>query len=342
MKKRLFLLFCGVMCLFFVLCSCGDDEATTTTTTMSTVSSQPDGGNVDDSNQTVFAPETSCPANELGHYWKDVTLDTNTGTDGSIIIRGTCYNCGEKLGKESVSLVSFEEWKSALSQEGLSSFTTIKGTEYSDFDESNMISWRIKNTVFTQELFFGTGKNSGKHSLNFAGFALAESYNKFAYDTSSKSYVYTEGNVKVSLGFADGKLLSHSVESTDSHSSKSTTLYVNHGRIKIDVPSYIISYFAQMTSVESLSQSLNSERDVSLLANALSALSMESSFEVAYLENSKVSYYFVLDSEKTDPFFDSIYSTVSVVIEYDRVISVSFGNNTIELSYPDNSIDRAE
>ena len=337
MKKRLFLLFCGVMCLFFVLCSCGDDEVTTTTTTTGTVSSQPDGGNVDDSNQTVFAPETSCPANALGHYWKDVTVNTASNSSGSVIVKGVCYNCGEKLGKEAVSLVSFEEWKNALSSAGLSSFTTIKGTEYTDYDSKNALSWRIKNNVFTQDFYFGTNKNSAEHALNFSGFLLTESYNKFTYDQATKSYVYEDGNVKIFLGFADGCLLSHTVEG--SSGSKETTLYVNHGRIKIDVEDYVVNYFNDMTSVSALSKSILPQSYVQTLHSALTELSFESKTEVSYLENGKVCYYFFLDSQKTDPFGDSKYSTVAVIIEEDRVTSVSFGSTSYALSYPDNSID---
>ena len=342
MKKRLFLLFCGMMCLFFVLCSCGDGEGTTTTTTSNTVSSNPSGGNVDDSTQTVFPPETSCPANELGHYWKDITVNTNANSSGSVIVKGVCYNCGERLGKEAVSLVSFEEWKRALSEEGLSSFTTVKGTEYTDFDKNNMVSWRIKNNIFSQDFYFKTDKNSAEHALNFSGFLLTESYNKFSYDQATKSYVYIDGRVKISLGFADGYLLSHTVENLDDSKSKVTTLYVNHGRIKIDVPDYTVDYFNNMTSLSALEKSTLSENDTQKIYTALSELSFESTLQVSYLENGKVSYYFILDSKKPDPFSDFEYSTASVVIEDDRIFSVSFGNTTYELSYPDNSIDSAK
>ncbi len=340
MKKRIFLLFCGVMCLLLLLCSCTDEaeesglSIPSGNNTVSSLPTTPNGGNIPDSEPTVFPPETACPANELGHYWKDISISNSTSSTVSVIIKGSCYNCGQSLGKEAVSVVDFDEWKNALSSSGLSSFTLISGGEYTDFDENNTLSWRIKNNIYTQDFSFSIEqKNSAAHALNFAGFSLAESFNKFKYDSNSRTYVYSDENAKYELGFADGHLLLHSVESLADENNRVTSLYVNHGRIKIDVPDYVKSYFSNMTSCEALSKSKESKNFIEKLNDALSEMSFDMPAEISYLENGKVSFYFILDEEKTDPFFDLKYSTVSVLIENDAVVRVSFGSNDIELSY---------
>ena len=337
MKKRLFLLFCGVMCLFFVLCSCGDDTEnvpTSSSINVGTVPTKPSGGNIDDE-PVVFPPETSCEASQLGHYWKNVRIEKNTSSTGSIIIRGVCDRCGDTLGKEAITLVSREEWVSALSAEGLNSFTVIRNDEYTDFDENGSLIWRIKDDVYTQDLFVNSDKNSTSHALNFSAFLLSESYNKFKYDQSSRAYVYEENNTRVELGFADGKLLFHSFKSLSDGSNPVTSVYVNHGRIKIEAPNYLIQSFSKMTAFEKISKSTLSKDDKEKLFNELKALSFDSQFEASYLENGKVSVYFYLENEKTDPFFDQKYSSVTVYFVDDRLSSVSFGNNRIDVDYKD-------
>lgn len=347
MKKRLFFIFCGVMCLFLMLCSCGDDSGSSALSSQITTSSivlpdVPGGGGVrDDEEQVVFPPETDCPATELGHYWKDVTIERDTSSSGSVIVRGICYNCGDRLGKEAVSLVDREQWKAALSEDGLKSFTVIMNNEYTDYDENGSLVWRIKNNVFTQDMFVNSEKNSTSHALNYAGFLLAESYNKFTYDQNSKTYVYNDVNSKIELGFADGTLLYYSFESLTQDGAKSSAIYVNHGRIKIEAPFYLTSSFERMTSLEEISKATISNEYANSLYNALSTLSFDSKFEASYLENGKISVYFYLENESVDPIFGEKYSSVSVIFDSDRLSSVSFGNNKIELLYSDNSIDSA-
>lgn len=339
MKKRLFLIFCGVMCLFFVLCSCGDDSegsdllTNSGNQTSSSIPIIPDGGNVDDDEQVVFPPETDCPANELGHYWKNVTIDKKTSSSGSVILRGTCFNCGDSLGKEVITLVDHDGWKRALSSDGLNSFTMIVNNEYTDFDENGSLAWRIINNNYTQDLFVNSEKNSSNHAIKFSGFLLAESYNKFTYDQTTKTYVYKDDNTRIELGFADGTLLLHSVSSLVQESPVTTSVYVNHGRIKIEAPKYLTDSFSKAASLDALSKSTLTDSQAEKLFEVLSSLSFDSSFEASYLENGQVSVYFILENEKIDPFFDLKYSTVSVSMTDDKITSVSFDGNKVELSY---------
>ena len=119
MKKRLFLLLCGVMCLFLALCSCGDDtendghdhgnsntgssitsDASTSDSSSSgndnTGTSNSDNNNINnntDNKNEVSAPETPCELNSLGHYWSKVSINKNTSASGrsSVSISGNAW-----------------------------------------------------------------------------------------------------------------------------------------------------------------------------------------------------------------------------------------------------------
>ena len=346
MKKRLIIFFCGVMCLFLLLCSC-EDEGTDSSGSSSSVGSSssdtssltpsttPGGdGNHDHTDPDVSSPETPCELNSLGHYWSNVSLNKNTSSTGTIAISGKCHLCGDSLYKVCTTLVDYNEWKSALSQDNLSSFTEISGNEYLDYDTNNSISWRINNGTYTCDYFIKSEtKNSRICAQKFEGFSLL--YNKFKYDDNSKTYVYwLTDKSYVELGFADGKLLSHSVvSSNDKETTKTTTLYLNHQRIAIKVDDFIPEKFDSALSMDALLKSNLSSSLAEKIYDELTKLDFDLSFEASLLEKDTLSIYFYLDSPENNPLSDSTYTEATVIIIDNKIVKVSFGSSTVDIKY---------
>ncbi|MBO5262257.1 MAG: hypothetical protein J6B45_04345 [Clostridia bacterium] len=351
MMKKAFLIILSVMCLYFVLCSCScnqnnstvgesshnhsnetDGSANTNTGTSSSTPTPP--SNKDEGNGDITAPETKCELSDKGHYWKDVSINKNTSAAGTIAVSGKCHLCGDSLYKVSTSLVEYNEWKNALSQERLSSFTAVIGDEYTDYSESGSISWRIKEGTYTSDYYvnFDT-KNSIEYAKNFQGFALQ--YYDFKYDSISKTYVYwINENSFVELGFADGDLIYHAtVTKKGDREEKTATLYLNHQRITVEAPDFIIEKFENAVSLEALKASSLSASNAESIYNELKSFSFDLKFEASLLENDGLSVYFYLNSPKTDPIYGDTYSTASIIIKEGKATSISFGNTTFDLTY---------
>ena len=363
MKKRLFLLLCGVMCLFLALCSCTDDtendghdhgnsntgsSVTSDSPTNSDLSSGSNNTDTSGSNNTndntnnntdnkneVSAPETPCELNSTGHYWSKVSINKNTSASGTIAISGKCDLCGDELYKVATTLVDYEEWKNALSEEGLSSFTAVSGNEYTDYSKNGVMSWRVdEKGTYTADYYINvSGKNSVEYAQNFKGFALQ--YSSFEYDSISKTYVYWINEKSyVELGFADGKLISHSTCTVkDSHEEKSTTLYLNHQRVGVFCPDFIVQKFDNAVTLEKLKASNVSSTIAEGIFDQLSSFSFNGELEISMLENDEVSIYFYLNSAGKSPISGEDYYTATVIIIDGYVTSVSFGSSSTELKY---------
>ncbi len=366
MKKRLLLLLCGVMCLFLMLCSCGDEEENpnngSSSSSQNTQSSIPlnngspssssvipdnggdtqnsgndgeNGGEDNKDNGEISAPETPCELSSLGHYWSDVVINKNTSATGSVSISGKCDLCKDKLYKVCTSLVDYNEWKSALSEEGLSSFTEVIGKEYTDYDKNGSISWRVdEEGTYTADYFINSDdKNSASYSDRFKGFLLQ--YNDFKYDSISKTYVYWINEKSyIELGFADGKLISHSTcTQNGDREEKSTTLYLNHQRIKIESPDFIEKKFTNALSLEILKKSTIGTTLAEGIYRELSKIDFSGSYEASMLKNDEVSIYFYLDSAGKNPVSGEDYFTSSVVVIDGKITKVVFGSTTLEIEY---------
>ena len=357
MKKRILLLICATLCLFLVLCSCSDEEKNgnsqgNTNTSSGTQGSNTNSSSTNDSttqspttnssthdhdhdhdNSIVTPPETKCPISDKGHYWRDVAINKNTDASGSIILTGKCHLCGENVSKQAVSLVTYEEWKKALSKEGLSSFTTLIGNEYSDYDQNGKCTWRIENDTYSVDYFINSADNNNSEIItNFMGFSLQ--YEDFKYDKQSKTYVYwMDENSYVELGFADGYLLSHTVVSRNGDKeSRATTLYLNHGRVDVSVPSELTDKYSQSITLDSLKKSNISDSLAEKIFGELKEATFDLPFELSLLENDQLSVYFTLFRPRKDPVLGQDYSSLSVIVDEGKVTSVSFGTVSVELS----------
>lgn len=355
MKKGLILLACLLSMLALLLCACGDNtegdshdhdhdhEGTGSTqssggtnnsgTQSGTGTSSSTGNN---ENTDISTPETDCKLSESGHYWSEVALNKNTSATGTVAISGRCELCGDSLYKICTSLVDYNEWKTALSEDSLKSFTEILSSgEYNDYDQNGSISWRIdKNGTYTADYFINNEeKSSGAYAQRFAGFALQ--YEDFKYNSVSKTYVYwINENSYIELGFADGMLISHSTCSVkDGQEAKSTTLYLNHGRVSVEFPDFIEDKFENSLSLEALLNSNLSQSLATGIYNELSSLDFSGKLEASLLENDRVSVYFYLENAKKCPISGEDYLTASVIITEGYITSVSFGNSSVEISH---------
>ena len=351
MKKGLILLACFVSLLVLLLCACGDNTGNdghdhdhenegngTTQSSGGTSSSGTQSGtgtSNNNENTDISSPETDCKLNESGHYWSEVSLNKNTSATGTVAISGKCEYCGDSLYKISTALVDYNEWKTALSTESMASFTEILSSgEYTDYDESGSIRWRIdENGTYTADYFINSmEKSSGTYAQRFYGFALQ--YDDFKYDSVSKTYVYwINVNSYIELGFADGALISHSTCSIkDGKETKNTTLYLNHGRVNVECPEFVEEKFENALSLEVLLSSNLSESLANGIYDELSKLDFNGSLEASLLENDRVSVYFYLENPGKCPISGEDYLTVSVIITDGYITSVSFGNNTTTVS----------
>lgn len=333
MKKKFLLIFSLILCLLLAFVSCNDEEGDDSHSHSHSSSTITGSTPSDSSGSGVIPAKTPCIMNEKGHYWYDVSIDTGSGISGSAVLSGRCYLCGDNLIKEVITLVDYEEWQNALTQ-GLASFTVNVGSEYTDYDQSSSFSWRINDGVFTQDFFINSkDKTSTQKAKDFESFLLPSVYNSFTYNAKTKTYVYVSQNATVELGFADGKLLSHSVTSTGENSKKSTTLYLNHDRVSVSTPQYFFDSLSYATSRESINKSTLSTTMKEKLASVFSSLSFDGYYEISYLENGGLSVYFSYESPKNDSVFGEAYSSLTIVISEDKVVSVSFGTSTVEISY---------
>ena len=342
MKKRLFLLFCGVMCLFFVLCSCscdtenvdsgdGDESHSHTHSSLSSGSSSTvtdSSSNIQGSNNgDITTPETPCELSESGHYWSQVKINKETMAKSTVAVSGICHFCGDELYKVCASVVDYEQLKKAFSKESLKSFTLVNGTEYTDYDESGAICWREKDKVYTADYYINSDtKNSLKQIESFSAYKLEN----FKYDGSTKTYKYVyDENSYAEFGFADGDFIYYSYTSKNGDKEqKIESLYLNHNRIKVEKPDFIIEKYNEAVTLQKLKDSKLDSYTAENIFEELKSFDFDSTFEAFLLENDRVSVYFPLKSPRVDPISKDSYSFASVLIEDSQVVSVSFGANT--------------
>ena len=341
MKKRLFILFCGVMCLFLVLCSCGDTTENTdnseddshdhshavssSQSTNSSVSYPSDTGN--SNNGDVTTPETECEFNEAGHYWSQVKINKSTSSSSTVGVSGVCYLCGDSLYKVAVSVVNYDELKAALSPNAFSSFTVVNGSEYTDYDENGSISWREKDNVYTVDFYINSStKNSQSQKDRFQAYR----FDNFVYDDTTKTYKYKyDENSYAEFGFADGDLIYYAYAiKTDLGEEKTETLYLNYGRITVEKPDFVVEKYHNAMTLEKLLSSQLGESMAQKLYDELKNISFDGSFDAYLLENDTLSIYFQLSSLHKDSISGNEYSSVTVLIEDSSIISVSLGSTT--------------
>lgn len=347
MKKRLLFLFCGMMCLFLLLCSCGDDGDTGNSLPTESGSHTHSGEHTHQSGDTnssvnedesidsgvngdITSPETPCELNKAGHYWSNVSINKNTSAQGTVALSGKCHLCGDELYKVCTSIVDYEQFKNALSSDSLSSFTAVLGAEYTDYDENGSLTWRINKGVYTADYYINSKtKNSREYAKNFQGF----SFNNFTYNSTSKTYVYWfDVNSYVELGFADGDLIYHSVGSKNGDEDKKTqTLYLNHNRISVESPNFAIDKYNAAVTKEALDASSLDADLVDKVFSELKSFSFDGSFEASLLENDRLCVYFYIDEARQNPVVDGTYTEASVTIEDTKIISFSFGKTVVEI-----------
>lgn len=330
MIKKILLILCGaVLALSLVACSCANENDEHEGHNHSSTTTQPTGNK--DNNDSSEPPLVEKHQN---HYWTGLEIAKNDSATSSSLLKGYCYECGDSLTKEVITIISYEEWKMALSKEGLSSFTTFANGVYTDYDVNGSKSWKINEGVQTEEYFINVdGKTSQSYADNFTGLAL--SYNSFVYNQETRSYVNNiDENTWVELGFADGKLLFHATNHKDGDVVQRTqTLFMNYDSAKVEVPTYFFEYFGEIIKKESLEKSSIGESGAEKVSSFLTALSFDGAYEISYLANGQMGVYFYFENETTDPIFNSQYTSVSVVAYDGKITSVTVGNNTLELTY---------
>ena len=163
-----------------VSCSCEKEEAGehdghnhSTTTTTGTSQDGSDG-----------SKEPPLVEKHKNHYWTNVEILENETATSSSLLKGYCYECGEALSKEVITIVSPDEWRAALSTEGLATFTAFSNGTYTDYNEKGSKSWRVSGGIQTEEYCVGVeGETSREYAERFAGFALG--YNPTFSQTKS-------------------------------------------------------------------------------------------------------------------------------------------------------------
>ena len=327
MNKRIFLLILTTLCLIFVLCSCSCDNENHD---HNHITSSSKGDIILDNQNPEPPPLVNKPCD---HYWCKVEIDKNTDSTSSVYLKGECYLCGDYLNDEVVTIVSYEEWKNALSHIGLNSFTTYIGDTYTDYTENSTRVWKVENSIFTEEFFINSQNNANSYvTESFSGYALM--YNSFVYNKDTRTYIYTIDETSyIELGFADGKLNYHATVSVVDHNEqKSVTLYLNHGKINIELPDYFNEIYGSATSKEVIDKTTLTPSMANDVYGFISSLKFEGSYEVSFLANSKLSVHFYTKGD-SDPIFNEAYESVTVVIDNDKLEALKIGNNTIEFDY---------
>ncbi len=327
MNKKIFALILAVMCFIFVFCACSCDNEDVPNGT----SSSKNDIILDNQNPTPPPPaDVNCE-----HYWYKTSIDKNTSSTSSVMLKGECYLCGEYLSKEVITTVSYSEWKDALSLTKLNSFTVFNSNTYVDYTENSSRRWKIENSIFTEEFFINSENSNSSLYVkeNFSGYALM--FNDFVYNMETRTYIYEISETSyIELGFADGELLYHSTASKIDHSEqKSATLYLNHGKIDIELPEYFEGIYEGATSKEIINSSTLSQSMANQAYEFIRSLKFEGSYEVSFLENSKLSVYFYLNGQEADPIFNEQYDSATVVIDNEKIVSLVIGKNTIEFDY---------
>ena len=330
MSKKIFALILVAMCFIFVFCACTDNNEENCENEHSSSSSNNDVI-LDNKNPTPPPPaDINCE-----HYWYKASIDKNTSSTSSVYLKGECYLCGDYLSKEVITTVSYSEWKNALSVNSLNSFTVFNSNTYVDYTDKSSRKWKTENGIFTEEFFISSEKSNANLYVTekFSGYALM--YNDFVYSMESRTYIYKINETShIELGFADGALLYHSVVNSDSHNEqKSDTLYLNHGKINIELPDYFDGIYNSATSKEIIESSSLSQSMANQAYEFIRSLKFEGAYEVSFLENGKLSVLFYLNTQELDPIFGEQYSSATVVIDNEKITSLVIGNNTIEFDY---------
>jgi hypothetical protein len=330
MIKRLLILILALACLtvVFCACSCNDEnnEENTPPTSSSINNSRPDNQN------PVPPPLVNKPCE---HYWYKTQIDKNTSSTSSIMLKGECYLCGDYLSREAITTVSYNEWKDALSLVGLNSFTVFNSNTYTDYTENSIRRWKIASSVFTEEFFINSENNNASTYVkeSFSGYALM--YNSFVYSMDTRTYIYQINDQShIELGFADSKLVYHATVTKDGHNTqKSETLYLNHGKIDIEIPTYFDGIYNKATSKNVIEGSTLSASMANSVYEFIRSLKFEGSYEISFLENGKLSVHFYLNPQSPDPIFNEQYTSATVVIDNDKLEALVIGTNSIELDY---------
>ena len=334
-KIGYFLTVLFTLCLIFALfsCSCSDEN----TDTPPTQNSTPQGGSSTQNsttNSTPSFPEPPLSDVVCSHYWKDVTVDTNTEATSTVIMKGTCYLCGDSLYEEHISTVTYEEWKKALSPDYINSFTVFVGNTYTDYGEKNSMSWKISNNIHTESYYINLGKNAASYLTEYySGYITASMFNQFTYNREKRAYVYEiNENSHIELCFANGYLISHSeVSTSEGKEKKSTTLYLNHNNINVNLPQYFYDHFKKITAENNIDSSALPSSHKEAIKKIIKGLDLNGKIEVAYLENGGLSVYFYLDREVINEVLNENYSSVTLVAKDDILESIIIGKSTFSL-----------
>lgn len=322
MKKiKALLLILAVTCLIFTICACSCEapDADNSTSSSFEHTNKPDNENPD---------QPKPPEKECVHYWYNVTVDRNTSAEGSVFLNGECWNCGDKLSKEVITLIDRDEWSAALSPDGMKSFTLNNGITYTNYDENGYMSWRMAGDakIYTEEYFVNTGKNSQTYvTESFSGYLLM--YNDFKYDNETKSYVYKINDTsRVEIMFADGNVFSLA---TVSGSSKTEYKYLNYGVASAAVPQYFFDIYESVTSKDGIDKTSLSDDMKEKVLEFLKSIDFSGAHEISFLENGGLSVYFYISNGENDPIFGEKYESVTVVARDEKIESLTIGNNTI-------------
>lgn len=328
MIKRYILAVCiALLALALFGCSCAKEEEHN----HSTPTSQAGTGDRPDNNNPPAPPLVD---KECTHYWTNVKMEYKETETSSVTVKGECYECRKALSREVVTVVTYEEWIKALSSESFGSFTVCNGKTYTDYAPNGSKRWKIVNDIYTEEYFMGVEeKTSSEYAENFEGFSM--SYGNFKYNQETRTYVQKiNEQSSVELGFADGKLLFHATNNIKGdHVQRTESYYVNYDNVKVELPSYFFTQYEALTSREELEKTAIGEAGAAKVLEILSGVSFDSGCEVSFLENGRLGVYFYLDEARVDPLFGGTYTSVSIVANNGKLLTLTVGNNTLDFTY---------
>ena len=323
----------SILLIFSALisCSCGDDS-TVNSTPVSQIVSTESSVNSNNPGNTGSNEDHLVDDKDHNHYWFNLSVDKTSSATSTATLKGKCYTCGDFLEKDVITTVTFDEWKNALSADGLKSFTHIQGDTYTDYDENGSLSWIVEDNIYTETFYLNSDTNtSTAYAENFLAYTFSATFNSFKYNQETRTYCRTENGITTEIGFANGNLFSFAFSNEeDGHSS--VNYYVNHGTLKIEAPDYIFDYYNSLITVDALFAGVQSTSQAEKLHTLLSSMSFDNKCEIAHMKNGVLSVYFYVNSEEKDPIFDSSYDFISIVASNGKITSIHIGNNTIEMA----------
>lgn len=324
MIKRFLFLFLLITCLIFTLISCKGKEENTPVTSFSSTQ----GTMKDNQNPT---PPPVVDNNKCEHIFSSVTVDKNTDSNYAVLLKSKCSICYKEITKEALCSVEAEEWRNALSLDGMKSFTLVNGVTSTDYCENIARRYKTVNDVYTEEYFIRNAKENSIYYVNENLLGYKIMYSDFEYNPEKRAYVYKLNDTSfVEIMFFDKKLLSISTVSLENEQEhKSTFYYLNQNLVSVSVPDYFFERYENMVSVEALKNAKVSSSDAEKINSLLTSISFEEiRYDISYSEHGGMGICFYFEESQVDPIFGDAYNEISISAEHDVMKELKIGNNT--------------